>query len=203
MRIHFDPKQAKPAVAMLETTSIGRGLLAVDGILKTASVKVLLSTPTSPGNYISIFTGEVGDVESSLNRGIELAGTSYKDHFLLPNIHPQALSALFHIQPLKENLEAVGILESNKMASLLEAADASAKAAEIDMIHIHLGIGIGGYSFAVFVGPFGEVETSLKEGTRLLLEKDALKEEILIGQADPQMVQILLQAKLPERNSLS
>lgn len=198
MKINFDPKKASPCLGLIETDSIARGIQVTDAMLKKASIEVLFSSPTSPGHYINLITGEVEEVRSSLAAAEETAGSTLRDTLFLPDVHPQVLRSLYHIHPV-ESLEALGILESTTQASLVVAADRAVKAAEITLIQTHLGIGIGGKAFFLFCGPYDEVDIAREEALLYLLEKNCLKEEVMIGNADPKLLPLIMQQKLPQR----
>ena len=200
MKISVALDKVEHAIAMVETSSIARGILVADGILKEAPVEMVLSMPTSGGYYLNLFAGEVEAVRSSWLRGKELAKGFLRDSFLLPHVHSQVVDALFHIVPPAEGYrEAIGVLESFHMASMIAATDRAVKAAEVHLMHLHLGVGIGGNSFAIFSALYDELDVALKAGRNYLEEREALKEVVLIGKADPQTLPLLLEAKLHER----
>lgn len=200
MQIHYDPQKADRAVGLVETNSIARGMEVLDVMLKEASIEVLLSSPTSPGHYINLITGDVESVSSSLRAGEDRAGSTMRDRLFLPNLHRDVLDALYKVNQVAEDeMEALGVLETSTQASLLGAADRAAKVTEVRFIQVHLGVGIGGKAFYVLTGTFEAVEEAMYAGVDYARDRDCLVEEVLIGNADPMMLPILLQNKLPHR----
>src|SRR4051795_11203909 len=57
-----------PAVALLETSSIARGIEATDSMLKRAAVDLLMTTIVPRGKYLVMIGGAVADVEAARGR---------------------------------------------------------------------------------------------------------------------------------------
>ncbi|MBI1850823.1 MAG: BMC domain-containing protein [Planctomycetes bacterium] len=181
---------SKPTLALLEFSSIARGIEATDALLKTARVTVLRSKPISSGKYITLFSGDVEDVRSSLMRGREVGGASVVDELLLPSAHPGILPAASGKATFKL-LDAVGIIETQTVASTIVAADAAAKTGAVHLIALRLGDGIGGRAFATFTGEVSDVRVAVEAGAALAQAKGYLKERVVIAKAHPDLAQIL------------
>ena len=70
-----------PSVAMLETSSIARGIEATDAMMKRAAVDLLMTTIVPRGKYLVLVGGMVADVEAALRAGLDTAGaTVLGDH---------------------------------------------------------------------------------------------------------------------------
>lgn len=201
MSIPCQVERVEECLGGIELESIAKGFEVTDAMLKAAPVEVVFSSPTSPGYYLVLVTGDVESVRSALRRGEDVAKAWLRSSLFLPHVHKDVLDSLYRIRPFEGELEAIGILESHRQLPLVVASDKARKAAEVYLLHIHLGIGIGGHSFSIFLGDFEEVEASLEAGKSYLEEKGALKEEVFIGRADPGMLEVLLTTKLPERSS--
>jgi microcompartment protein CcmL/EutN len=52
-------------------------------------------------------------------------------------------------------------VESFSVASLIEGADAAAKAAEVKLIEVRLAMALGGKAFFTLTGPVGAVESAV------------------------------------------
>src|SRR5512145_1975870 len=83
-----------PSVAMLETNSIARGIEATDAMMKRAAVDLLMTTIVPRGKYLVLIGGMVADVEAALRAGLETAGATVVDHFLIQNAHSQLPAAI-------------------------------------------------------------------------------------------------------------
>ena len=73
-----------PALALIEVRSIARGLVVTDAIVKKAAVELLRASPISPGRYITLFWGSVGEVEEACTEGLSRSGDFLVDHLILP-----------------------------------------------------------------------------------------------------------------------
>jgi len=65
-----------PAIGMIETNSIARGILVHDVMLKKAHIEIIQSNSICPGKYIVFITGDEADVEEAMK---EIRGGSGKD----------------------------------------------------------------------------------------------------------------------------
>ena len=62
-----------PALGIIELTSIARGVLVADAMVKKAPVRILQSHPISPGKHIIVIAGEVAEVDESMQAGLAVA----------------------------------------------------------------------------------------------------------------------------------
>ncbi|HEY3369418.1 MAG TPA: BMC domain-containing protein [Prolixibacteraceae bacterium] len=169
---------------MIELTSIARGIYATDLMLKTAYVEVVSATPVCPGKYIAIVQGDVAAVESSISVGIETAGEYLVDSFILPNVH-QAVFPAITATTMPDGTGALGIMESFSLASMIIAADAALKAADIQALELRLGSGLGGKAYFTFTGDVAAVEAGIEAGKTIVLEKGLLVDiEVIPSPAD-------------------
>ena len=65
-----------------------------------------------------------------------------------------------------EVLEALGIVESFSVASLIEGADAAVKAANVQLVEIRLAMALGGKAFVTLTGSVAAVESAVAAGRR-------------------------------------
>ena len=63
-----------------------------------------------------------------------------------------------------EALEALGIVESFSVASLIEGADAAVKAANVQLIEIRLAMALGGKAFVTMTGNVAAVQSAVDAG---------------------------------------
>ena len=151
-------------LGMIEFASIAVGIRASDAMVKAAQVDLFESRPISPGRYMSLVSGDVASVESSVKAGLRDAGPeSVIESFVLANLHEYVLPALDG--PAERiRIDAIGIIETASAASIVEAADAACKAAPIRLIRLHLANHIGGKGYTVFTGEIADIEASLSAG---------------------------------------
>lgn len=161
------------AIGMIEIMSVAKGIYATDQMLKTAYVDVISATSVCPGKYIAIVQGDVAAVESSINAGEASAGEYLVDSFILPNVHPGVFPAITGTTE-PDGAGALGIMESFSMASMITAADAALKAADIQALELRLGRGLGGKAYFTFTGDVAAVEEGIEAGKVIALEKGLL-----------------------------
>jgi microcompartment protein CcmL/EutN len=154
----------EPALALLELDSIGAGIAAGDAMAKRAPIDVLRAGTVHPGKYLVLVGGSVGDVTEALEAGREAAASSVLDVVLLPNVHPELVTAIGG--SCREAAgDALGVIESATVASIIEAADAGLKGARVRLIELRLADDLGGKGYLLFDGPVGEVEAAVEIGS--------------------------------------
>ena len=153
-----DPLQ--PALALLEFDSIAVGIEAGDAMAKRAPIDVLRSGTIHPGRYLVLVGGSVGDVEEAFAAGREVGGPCLLDTVFLPNVHPQVVAALRGARQVGGG-EALGIIETETVASVICAADAGVKGANVRLLDLRLGDGLGGKGYLLFDGVVSEVEAAV------------------------------------------
>ena len=173
--------QANIAVGLIETSSIAKGIEALDSMCKAAGIKPEVHQAISKGKYIIVISGPVGEVESAMTDGLETAGNTVVAKHIIRNIHAGALAALNKkVKPA--NIEAVGIVETKEALPALFAADAAAKAAFVHVAEVNTGKGIGGKGYFTVVGEPGAVRTAVSAGVKAIGE-DAVVSRIVIPNA--------------------
>jgi len=155
------------AIGMIEFNSIARGIYTADQMVKTSDVEIVTASSTCPGKYIAIVHGDVSAVETSVKMGIRVADSFMVDHMVIPNVHPAVFPALVAAN-VPDDILAVGILESYSMATMVIAADAVLKSADLDPVEIRLGNGLGGKPYFTFTGDVAAVKTGAEVGTSKL-----------------------------------
>ncbi len=116
------------AIGLIELTSIAKGYEVADTMLKTASVEIVFNRSICPGKFMVMVGGEVDAVNSSIQAGLEIGGQTVVDDLIIPNIHPDVFPAISGTNII-ESPDALGIIETFSVASIIEAADAAVNAA--------------------------------------------------------------------------
>ena len=156
------------AIALLEIASLARGIVCADAAVKRAQVELLLCEPVSPGKYLLLLGGPVAAVEEALQAAEEVAADSKIDRLWLPQVHGQVLPALragaagLHAKSELHDGSAVGVVEALSVAAAIRAADASCKAANVELQMLHVAKGIGGKAWFVLRGELPDVEAAVE-----------------------------------------
>ena len=172
------------AVGLIELSSVAAGFQVADTMLKAGNVRLLLSRSICSGKYMVLIGGETAAVQSAVEAGAEAANGCLISHFVVPNIHPDVIAALGRSQPL-EPTGALGILESFNVATLIEAADAAAKAASVTLLEIRLAMALGGKAFCTMTGDVGSVQSAVAAGRRVISEAGVLVNAVVISRPHP------------------
>ncbi|HAH05189.1 MAG TPA: propanediol utilization protein [Elusimicrobia bacterium] len=181
----------KNAIGGVELSSMAKGFEAADAMLKASSVELVLSRTICPGKYAVLVAGDVADVRASVEAGVARAAESHVDSFLIPNLHPDVFPAIAGTSGVSK-LEALGIVETFSIASLIEAADAAVKAASVKLIEVRLAMAMGGKAFVTFTGSVADVETAAMVAAASAGEKGLLVQKVVIPQPRPELLTELI-----------
>lgn len=153
----------RPAIALLEFSSVAAGIVAGDAMVKRAPVAGIAAGTVHPGRYLVMVTGEVGDVEEAVIGGVAAGGDALVDRVFLPDVHDAVAAALGGARsPVRG--EALGVIETFTVAATLEAADAAMKRAEVSLLAVRLADGLGGKGYALYSGSLPEVQSAIEAG---------------------------------------
>ncbi|MBI3550260.1 MAG: BMC domain-containing protein [Elusimicrobia bacterium] len=177
--------QANIAIGLLETSSIAKGIEASDAMCKMASVTLAKTNILARGKYTILIKGPVGEVESALRAGAEIAKDSVVHKVIIRNVHQQVLDALDKRQPV-EALDAYGIIETKEAIAAIHAADAAAKAANVKLIEVKSVVG-GGKGYVAMTGEIGAVRAAVAAGIAEV-PQGMLVTHVVIPQPDAQLL---------------
>ena len=172
---------ARNSVGLIELSSIAAGFEVCDAMLKTADVDLVLARTICSGKYMVLVRGDVAAVRSSVEAGSHAGDFSVIDTFVIPNLDESIFPALSGNTKI-EALEALGIIESFSVASLIEGADAAVKAANVKLIEIRLAMALGGKAFVSLTGSVADVRAAVEAGAALIAEKGLLVNKVVIPQ---------------------
>jgi microcompartment protein CcmL/EutN len=178
---------ANDSLGLIELTSIASGFLACDSMLKAAAVSLVLSRSICSGKYMVMIRGDVSSVQSAVQAGI--AGTRFSviDSFVIPNLHEAVFPAISGASKV-EILEALGIVESFSVASLIEGADAAVKAANVQLIDIRLAMALGGKAFVTMTGNVAAVQAAVDAAAGVVGQKGMLVNKVVIPSPRPELL---------------
>jgi len=171
------------ALALLEFSSIASGIRAADVMVKRAPIALLKIGTVHPGHYLVLIGGSVASVEEAYHAGLEAEASFLADEVLLPDVHAQVYDAALGARRSIER-EALGVLETRRVASLLRGADAAVKGAAVAIAEIRLADDLGGRAFVLFDGDIADVEAALEIGASRISE-EVLLTSTLMPRLDP------------------
>ena len=175
------------SIGLIELTSVAAGFQVCDAMLKTADVELVLSRSICSGKYMVLVRGGVAAVEASVKAGIGTGHFSVIDSFVIPNVHESIFPALSGASKV-EALEALGIVESFSVASLIEGADAAVKTAQVELIEIRLAMALGGKAFVTMTGGVAAVQAAVDAAAAVVGQRGMLVNKVVIPRPRPELL---------------
>jgi len=181
----------KTALGLIEFKTVPVGIFATDEMIKASECKILFTSPTCPGKYVSIIYGEIADVETSIKRGIETGGIFYIDSSVIPNINESVISALTGTVNVSD-IKALGIIETIAAVSAILAGDTVAKAANVSLLEIRLARGLGGKGEVFYTGELGAVEAANRAVLSMAEKEGGIVSSVVIARPSPALIQAIV-----------
>jgi microcompartment protein CcmL/EutN len=172
------------AIGLIELSSIAAGFAVADTMLKAGDVRLLLSRSICSGKYMVLIGGTPAAVTSAVEAGAEVANGCLIDKLVLSNLHPDVITAIGRTQPVEPN-GALGILESFNVATLVQAADAVAKAANVQLLEVRLAMALGGKAFCTMTGDVASVNAAVAAGRKVIADAGVLVNAVVISRPHP------------------
>lgn len=177
----------KEAIGVMEFSSIARGMLTADRMMKAARIRLLKAATVCPGKYILLFAGQVDDVSTAIRLGKQVGGEYVVDELELPHVHAQVIPAILQISEIGRT-EAVGVMEFYSVTSGIQAADIAAKAAAVQLLEIRIGYAVGGKGLVLLTGDLEAVKTALEAAGK---NQEFLLQRSLIARPEAEFLQNL------------
>ena len=174
------------SIGLVELGSVAAGFEVCDAMLKTSDVELILSRSICSGKYMVMVRGDVAAVDSAVKAGSRAGHFSIIDSFVIPNVDDSIFPALAGTNKI-EPVAALGIIESFSVASLIEAADTAAKAAEVRLMEIRLAMALGGKAYVTLTGEVGAVRAAVEAGAAVVAAKGLLTNKVVIPNPRPEL----------------
>jgi microcompartment protein CcmL/EutN len=178
---------ARNSIGLIELGSIAAGYEVCDAMLKASDVELLLARSICSGKFIVMVRGDVGAVQSAVDAGSQAGGFSKIDSFVIPNVHESIFPALTGASKV-EALQALGIIESFSVASLIEGADAAVKSANVRLVEVRLAMALGGKAYATLTGSVAAVQSAVDSGAAVVAQKGLLVNKVVIPSPRPELL---------------
>jgi len=142
------------SIALIEFSKIAVGIKSADIMLKTAEIDIIHSKFICPGKYSILISGDLSAVEAALFSGLEVGkkDKAVVESFLIANIADQVMQSIKKGNGNLKDLNSLGILEYNNIASIIKAADTAVKSSEIELVKLRLAMAVGGKGILIFTG---------------------------------------------------
>ena len=174
------------SLGMVELSSIALGYLTTDRLVKAAKVELLLCRSICSGKFMILFTGAVDAVRQAVEEGEATAAHALIDSFVIPNVHPRVLKAVRGGSMPKAS-EAMGVIESFSVSSLVEAVDMACKTSTVEMVDVRLAMALGGKAYLCLTGPLADVEVAVEAAAEVISKKGLLVEKVVIPNPRPEI----------------
>ena len=163
------------SIGLIELSSVATGYQVEDVMVKAASIKLLLARSICSGKFLIAIAGDVASVTTAIEAGGAAAGASLIERRQLSRVHPsvlQAISQSVEIDP--KDLRSIGVIETFSAASIIDAADAAVKSANVSLLRVHLAMALGGKGFLMMAGDISSVQQAVDAGSRAAAEEGML-----------------------------
>ena len=178
------------ALGLIEFKTVPIGIYATDEMIKAAEIKLLFTSPCCPGKYITIISGEVADVETSVKRGAAAGGTFFIDSCVIPNIDESVIPALSGTVNVPD-IEAIGVIETITAVSAVLVGDLVAKAASVRLLEIRLARGLGGKGEVFYTGELGDVESANKAALDMAGKAEGIVSSVVIARPSRALIEAI------------
>lgn len=175
---------SEKSIGLIELSSVASGFSVADAMLKAGDVRLLLSRSICSGKYMVLIGGDTAAVEAAVEAGNEAANGCLIDSLVVPNLHPDVFVAIGRTQPVEPD-GALGILESFNVATLIQAADAVAKSASVQLLEVRLAMALGGKAFCTLTGDVASVQAAVAAGRQVIAEAGVLVNAVVISRPHP------------------
>lgn len=182
--------KAPSSLALVELSSIARGIDTTDRMLKAADVKLVMARTICSGKYMVMVAGDLPDVEASVAAGLACSRECTIDHFVIPDVHPAVFPAIAGTS-VSIQRGALGVIEAFSVAALVEAIDLVAKAALVEMVGCRLAMALGGKAYLTFTGEVEAVRFAMEAGVEVVVRRGLLVNQVVIPDPRPELFHAL------------
>ncbi len=153
------------SVGAIEFASVAVGYQALDALMKGATTTLRVARPISPGNFLVVFSGSVGDINMAMETARQIGGSQVVDFLTVANIHPALFPAMAGEVVLDpQRLGAWGIVETRTAVSAMVAADAACKAASAELFKLTFDTDLNGKGLLLLNGALSDVQAAVAAG---------------------------------------
>ena len=153
------------SVGAIEFASVVAGYQALDALMKSATTTLHVARSVSPGNFLVVFSGSVGDINMAMETARQVGGSQVVDFLTVANIHPALFPAMAEEVVLDpEKLGALGVVETRTAVSAMVAADAACKAASVTLFKLAFNTELNGKGLLLMNGALSYVQAAVAAG---------------------------------------
>lgn len=176
------------SIGLIELSSVATGYVVQDIMLKAGSVQLMLARTICSGKYLIVVSGDLTSVQAALLAGAAQAGASLIERRQVARVHPSVLEAIsqsVYVDP--SQLRSIGVVETFSAASIIEAADAAVKTANVTLLRVHLAMALGGKGFVLMAGDISSVQAAVAAAAKAAGDDGMLVGKAVIAAPSPEL----------------
>jgi microcompartment protein CcmL/EutN len=156
------------SIGLVELSSVARGFVVQDAMVKAASVNVLMARTICSGKYLVAVAGDVASVSAAVDAGCAAGTGAIIEKRVITRLHPSifpAIGGTVYLEP--SQARALGVIETFSASSIIDVADAAVKSASVTLFRVHLAMALGGKGFVLMTGDVASVEAAVAVGSKI------------------------------------
>jgi microcompartment protein CcmL/EutN len=166
-------------IGLVELSSVARGYVVQDAMIKCATVTVLMARTICSGKYLIAVCGDVASVTAAVEAGVSAGFGFTIEKRVITGLHPSIFPAIGGGVDLEPGeARGLGVIETFSASSIIEVADAAVKAANVTLFRLHLAMALGGKGFVLMTGDVASLEAAVAAGCSV-----ARRDGILVDRA--------------------
>ncbi len=150
-----------------------------DAMVKRAPIELFRVGTVQPGKYLILVGGSVAAVEEAHLEGLRLAGESLTDEIILPDVHQQVFESVTGGRQPNDG-DALGIIETSAIPTIVRAADRAIKSANVAIVEIRLGDGLGGKGITHLTGRVEDVQAAVQAAVASVTRPEIVTRRVVI-----------------------
>lgn len=178
------------SIGAIEFRSISKGIEISDSMIKQANVELLFFRTICPGKFLTIISGNEGEVKDAIDYGVSIGDSYAVDKFILNAVHDDIINGLKNKYKVKSR-GAFGIMETNNVCSGIQALDSMVKNANVSIVKMQLAFCIGGKFVSIVSGEVSDVENGVRAAKNIVDEKKIINISV-IPSPDPMIISMLI-----------
>ncbi|MBE5890134.1 MAG: BMC domain-containing protein [Lachnospiraceae bacterium] len=179
------------AIGMIEFKTIASGITAADQMVKTADVELLEAQAVCPGKYIALISGDLSAVKAAVETGSNTRSEDFIDSFILGNPDESIFPAIYGSADIHE-INALGIIETYDVSSIIVAADIAAKTAIVKLIELRLAKGLCGKSYLLLTGEVSACEAAIAKAKEAVKDTGMFLSDSVIAHPDERLIKTIV-----------
>lgn len=159
------------ALGLAEFKSIAKGIEMLDTMTKRANVSIVENRIVCIGKFFVIISGDVADVTAAIDATRELSDAELVGAKVIPSLADGVIEKV-NSKIIRENITALGVVESRNVHSGLYAANYIKKSSNVEILRVSLTLGLGGKALVIFTGDIASVRNAIDVASQKVSEKE-------------------------------